>query len=169
MKHRQSYMIPAVVSCILLAVLMVVMLTYDGDAVIDPGPSPLADATAPARGQVRQATVGEALKTLSALVAVRDIPVQLPVASKPVPVPAAVAPSFDANAMFGLSTIVQGGGLRSAIVNGQLVHVGDRLDASTVVATIGSDMVRIKRKDETFVLALHARSGEPPATEGVNK
>jgi hypothetical protein len=168
MKRHQSYAIPMALACTALSAFMAITAVMNGQTDARAVPEPLSEA-APGLSSVNVAPLRAALKALVAQAEIQDTPARLPVSPASVPLPVAVAPTFDANAAFHLSTVVQGGAQRSAIVNGQLVHVGERLDASTIVTGIAADAVRIKRNGETFVLTLRVQTSAQPSTEGAVK
>ncbi|MCA7955583.1 general secretion pathway protein GspB [Burkholderia seminalis] len=168
--RQQSYALLVASACVALSAFMVATCAYDR-------PQPTREATFPDVGRAGMdsqaagiAAARQALKALSAMADKHEALTLLPVAiASSVPLPASSTPVFDANGIFQLTTIVQAGTARSAIVNGKLVHVGDQLDASTVIVGMTLDSIKIKRDGQLFELTLRAKTNDQPASEGTSK
>ncbi|KWE37936.1 hypothetical protein WT49_10250 [Burkholderia territorii] len=87
----------------------------------------------------------------------------------PVPLPTALPKAGDDTVPYVLTTIVQSGSQRSAIIDGHLVHVGDRLGGGAVVTAIYLDKVKIDRQGSTALITMHAASEVKETREGDGK
>jgi len=163
---QQSYAIPIALFCVMLTGFIAVTSIDNRDAPGSRMASPVP-ATVVAGEMAGIAQARQAIQALTETVATQDEIVQLPVAPAPVPLP--VAPASNPLASFQLTTVVQSGGRRSAIVNGQVVHVGDRLDKSTVINAIDTNAVRMTRDGQKIVLTMHSGTNDKDSTEGDTK
>ncbi|KWN22006.1 hypothetical protein WT83_04865 [Burkholderia territorii] len=164
--RQQSYAIPIALACLALTGAMTV-ITTSGER--QPALAPLPMAPVDAFGPLLEQAHG-ALDALLKPVTEMGPPVQLPVAVAPVPVPLpdALKPVGD-TALYELTTIVQGGSQRSAMINGRLVHVGDRLAGDATVKAIFMDRVKIERQGQTLFITMHTASVERASGEGDSK
>ncbi|KVG81689.1 hypothetical protein WJ36_13915 [Burkholderia ubonensis] len=164
--RQQSYAIPIALACLAFTGAITVITTSGGrQSELAPLPMAQVDASGPMLEQAHGA-----LDALLKPVTETGPAVQLPVAVAPVPVPLpeALKPVGD-TALYELTTIVQGGSQRSAMINGRLVHVGDRLEGDTTVKAIFMDKVKIERHGQTLFIAMHTASAERTSGEGDSK
>jgi hypothetical protein len=162
---QQSYAIPLALICVVLAATMVTTLTYRGrTAELVPPSGDAAESAGKALEQTRKA-----LNDLVTSAASTSPPVRLPVPAAPVPLPATLAKAGADMEQYVLTTIVQSERQRSAIINGHLVHVGDRLDGGAVVTAIYLDKVKVDHQGSAAIITMHAASEVKETREGDGK
>ncbi|MBG0881254.1 hypothetical protein H0X90_31090 [Burkholderia sp. 9775_39] len=162
---QQSYAIPLALVGVLLAATMVTTLTYHGYTAEPARPS--ADPAESEGMALEQTRV--ALNELVTSAASTSPPVRLPVPTAPVPLPATLSKAVTDTEQYVLTTIVQSERQRSAIIDGHLIHVGDRLNGGAVVTAIYLDKVKIDHQGRAAVITMRAASDVKETREGDGK
>lgn len=163
---QQSYAIPLALICVVLAATMVTtLMSYHGHTAELAQPS--GDAAESAGMALEQTRA--ALNDLVTNTASTSPTVRLPVPAAPVPLPAALSKAVADTEHYVLTTIVQSERQRSAIIDGHLIHVGDRLDGGDVVTAIYLDKVKIDHQGSAAVITMHAASEVKETRDGDGK